>query len=237
MYRFIQEFRGPYTVKKILNKVTLNKLSEDSVIARTKADGILVQQKRTELLKELFRKSIHILTVFVPFALRFAYIPTLIALTLVLLVYIVSEILRLHTIAVPLISEITNAAARKRDGHGFVWGPVMLALGVIITAIMFEPQAAQIGITALALGDGLASLAGKFCGKLCIPFTKGKTVAGSFTCFLAIFISTYLITRSLVSAFIIAVIGAIIELIPIKDLDNILIPILLAVLAQVIGRF
>lgn len=187
------------------------------------------------MLKELFRKSIHILTVFVPFALHIAYIPTLIALTFVLVLYLISEILRLHKISLPFISEITNAAARKRDGHGFVWGPVTLALGVIITALFFQPLAAQIGITALALGDGLASLAGKFCGKLCIPFTKGKTLAGSFTCFFAIFLSTCIITQNPTHSVLIAIVGAIIELIPIKDFDNILIPILLAFLAQFLG--
>lgn len=219
-------------MRKLLNKAILNKCAHNSSHEKTKVDGILVQQKRTELAKELFRKSIHLLTVFVPFALRFAYYPTLILLSLVLILYIISEILRLHTISLPIISEITSAAARKRDGQGFVWGPVMLALGVILTAIFFEPIPAQIGITALALGDGLASLAGKFCGRLCIPFTKGKTIAGSFTCFFAIFVSTYCITKSLSSALFIGFVGAIIELVPIKDLDNILIPILLAFLAQ-----
>lgn len=219
-------------MRKLLNKAILNKCVHNSSHKKTKADGILVQQKRTELVKELFRKSIHLLTVFVPFALRFAYYPTLILLSLVLILYIISEVLRLHTISLPIISEITSAAARKRDGQGFVWGPVMLALGVILTAIFFEPIPAQIGITALALGDGLASLAGKFCGRLCIPFTKGKTLAGSFTCFIAIFVSTYCITKSLSSALFIGFVGAIIELVPIKDLDNILIPILLAFLAQ-----
>lgn len=219
-------------MRKLLNKAILNKCAHNSSHEKTKIDGILVQQKRTELAKELFRKSIHLLTVFVPFALRFAYYPTLILLSLVLILYIISEILRLHTISLPIISEITSAAARKRDGQGFVWGPVMLALGVILTAIFFEPIPAQIGITALALGDGLASLAGKFCGRLCIPFTKGKTIAGSFTCFFAIFVSTYCITKSLSSTLFIGFVGAIIELVPIKDLDNILIPILLAFLAQ-----
>jgi phytol kinase len=221
-------------VRKTLNKATLNKMQEKFPHHQTKMDGALVQQKKTELIKELFRKAIHMLTVFIPFLLRIAYYPVILLLTLVLIVYVLSEILRLHKKEFPIISHITSAAARQRDGHGFVLGPVMLALGVILTALIFDPVSAQIGITALALGDGLASLVGKLCGKICIPFTKGKTLMGSLSCFIAIFLSTLCITRSLAPSLIIAFSGTLIELIPIKDVDNILIPLSLALLAHFI---
>ena len=102
-----------------------------------------------------------------------------------------AEILRLNGKEVFLISAVTEAAARKRDENKFVLGPVTLVLGIILSAILWEKLPAAIGIYALAFGDGLASLAGKLFGRIQIPFTEGKTVAGSLTCFSAIFISCY----------------------------------------------
>jgi len=106
--------------------------------------------------------------------------------------------------------------------------------------LIWQPTFARIGIYALAFGDGLASLAGKLFGRVQIPFTEGKTVAGSLTCFTAIFISCYLacffmlqgqadITRV---SLIVAGAGMLIEILPLKDFDNLFIPVLLGGLAQ-----
>lgn len=154
--------------------------------------------------------------------------------------YSAAEILRLNGKEVFLISAITEAAARKRDENKFVLGPVTLVLGIILSAILWEKLPAAIGIYALAFGDGLASLAGKLFGRIQIPFTEGKTVAGSLTCFSAIFISCYLAcffmfqgqTDITKVSLIIAGAGMLIEILPLKDFDNLFIPILLGGLAQ-----
>lgn len=113
-------------------------------------------------------------------------------------------------------------------------------MGIILSAILWEKLPAAIGIYALAFGDGLASLAGKLFGRIQIPFTEGKTVAGSLTCFSAIFISCYLAcffmfqgqTDITKVSLIIAGAGMLIEILPLKDFDNLFIPILLGGLAQ-----
>ncbi len=209
-------------MKKFLNRLHNGK---------TKA-GILYMQYAYDLRKELFRKSIHLCTVFVPFFLDKFYYLTLILLSFVLIVYIISEFLRMSGKQIPLLSSITMAAARKRDENRFVLGPVTLCGGVLLTALLFPPVPAKIGIYALALGDGLASLVGKIWGKKKIPFTGGKSYAGSLACFAAVFVSAWFCSSSVTTALVLAFAGMSIELLPLKDFDNILIPVLLAVLCR-----
>ncbi len=194
--------------------------------------GILARQRLNDIIKEFFRKSIHMCTAFVPLFLSFAKWPVIILLSIVLVVYIITENLRIRGKSVPLISVVTEAAARKRDENRFVLGPVTLASGVILTAIIFNQKSAAIGIYALALGDGLASLGGKLFGRHKIPFTGGKTFEGSFTCFAAVFVSILIASKSVTVAAVLAAAATAVELLPLKDFDNLLIPLLIASLAQ-----
>ena len=148
-------------------------------------DGVLSQQHALVIRKELFRKSIHVCSAFIPLLLHFLYWPTIAALFLALVTYIVCEQLRLHGITVPVISMVTAAAARKRDEDKFVLGPVTLVTGILLASLMWDDISRSVGIYALAFGDGLASLAGKLMGRIKIPLAQGKTVAGSLTCFIA----------------------------------------------------
>lgn len=167
-----------------------------------------------------------------PLLLHFFYWPVIISLTIIVILYSVAEHARLHGKTVPFISAITAAAARKRDENKFVLGPVTLSCGILFCALIWKPEPASIGIYALAFGDGLASLAGKLFGKIHIPLTHGKTVAGSLTCFTAIYISAYLVGKNALAALVIAATGMFIEVLPLKDFDNVVIPIALGGLAQ-----
>lgn len=208
--------------------------NEGSSLMDEQYRGIQVQQRRNEILKEIFRKSIHLCSAFIPVFLKYAYWQVLIALGVILVFYCISEIFRLNGINVPILSTVTNVAARKRDENRFVLGPVTLTLGIIITALLWNKTSYTVGIFALAFGDGLASLAGKLFGRVRIPFTKGKTVVGSLTCFAAIFISAFFVTKNCIVALIIASVGMFIEVLPIKDFDNLFIPILLGGLTQLL---
>ena len=187
--------------------------------------GIAIKQRSVDVTKELFRKSIHMFSATLPFLLKFAYIPILILLTLALIIYCISEIARIHGHEIPLISAVTAAAARQRDANRFVLGPVTLVLGIIIAALLWKEDAAAAGIFALAFGDGLASLSGKLVGQVKVPLTQGKTVAGSLTCFCAIFISSFLVSGKAGTALCLAGAGMFIELLPLKDFDNVIIPV------------
>src|SRR5574344_1815434 len=119
--------------------------------------GITFKQQLIVLWKEIFRKSIHLCTAFVPLFLHYQKVPVLIALFAAVIFYSTAEILRMKGHPVPVISTITAAAARKRDENHFVLGPVTLVSGIIICALLWNERAAEIGILALAFGDGLAS--------------------------------------------------------------------------------
>lgn len=197
-------------------------------------NGILRQQYLNSIYKELFRKTIHLCTAFIPLLLSYFYWPIEILLFLAVTGYSLSEILRLKGIEIPFVSDITKVAARKRDEGRFVLGPVTLVFGIIITSLLFNKTCYTIGILSLAFGDGLASLCGKFFGRVLLPLTEGKTAAGSLSCFFAIFCCSFCVCQNVFASLIIAGVGMIIEVFPIKDFDNLLIPILLGFTASLI---
>ena len=186
--------------------------------------GIVERQRLNAIFKELFRKSIHICSSFVPLFLKFAYWPVIALLLLALIFYTLSEILRSKGIELPLVSKVTEIAARKRDENHFVLGPVTLVCGILLAALLLPLDCARVGIFALAFGDGLASLMGKLIGKITIPGAHGKTAAGSLTCFFAVFISTFCCCGNCLIALTVALCAMFIEILPLSDFDNLIIP-------------
>lgn len=203
-------------------------------MAEDVSTGIVKRQRRNILLKELFRKTIHICSSFVPLFMSFMYVPVIVLLFIALFCYTVSEICRLHGHPLPLVSKITETAARKRDENKFVLGPVTLVIGILIAALALPLEYARIGIYALAFGDGLASLVGKLIGKVTIPGAHGKTVAGSLACFTAVFVSSFCCSGDCLASLYIGVVAMIIEVLPLADLDNVLIPICIGSFAMLI---
>ena len=186
--------------------------------------GIVARQRLNAIFKELFRKSIHICSSFIPLFLKFAYWPVIVLLVLAVVVYTVSEILRSKDIYIPLISKVTEIAARKRDENRFVLGPVTLVCGILLAALLLPIDCARVGIFALAFGDGLASLMGKLIGKITIPGAHGKTAAGSLTCFAAVFVSTFCCCGNCFIALCVGLCAMFIEVLPLSDFDNLIIP-------------
>ena len=186
--------------------------------------GIVARQRLNAIFKELFRKSIHICSSFVPFFLKLAYWPVMVLLVIAVIVYSISEFLRARNIELPIISKVTEIAARKRDENRFVLGPVTLVCGILLAAFFLPLDFARVGIFALSFGDGLASLSGKLFGKITIPGAHGKTVAGSLTCFSAVFISTFCCCGSTLISLVIGLAAMFIEVLPIADFDNLFIP-------------
>lgn len=197
--------------------------------------GIAFKQYKNSILKEVVRKSIHICASLVPLLLSYSEKLTVVLLSTALFCYCLSEILRLHGINLPFIAKLTAVAARKRDENKFVLGPVTLVIGILLAIFLWNPIATKIGIFALAFGDGFASLGGKFFGSMHIPFTGGKTVAGSLTCFLAVYISSFCVSADAKTALILATATMILEALPLADLDNIAIPVIIGGLAGLLG--
>lgn len=183
--------------------------------------GLASEEIRTELL----RKGIHLLIAFVP---GIASINLGLAMGLLsggVLFYAASERLRVQGYYVPIISKVTALAARRRDVNRFVLGPVTLGLGALLSLLLYPNPAASIAIYALAFGDGLSSLVGKSFGSIRLPFTGGKSLEGSLTCLIAIFIASIALTGDAKRSLIIAIVGMVIEAAPSKDFDNIILPV------------
>ena len=190
---------------------------------------------REEVTIELTRKSIHLLIAFVPLLLSLSKPMTIALLAAGTSAYAIFEALRMRGISVPLVSKLTARAARIRDDGRFVTGPVTLGLGALACVLFLRPVPTSIAIYVLAFGDIFSSLVGKTLGRIGMPFTHGKSVEGSLTCFVVSLISAFAITRKPGSSFLIAAVSTFVEALPAKDWDNILLPLAAGLTATLLG--
>ncbi|MDR0599254.1 MAG: phosphatidate cytidylyltransferase [Treponema sp.] len=174
---------------------------------------------------EVVRKALHFLIGLAPVLAGLNRTFTLALLAGGTLAYAVMEALRRRGLAVPLISTLTVFASRRRDRGRFVLGPVTLGAGAFLSLLIFPPDVAAVAVYALAFGDGTASLAGKFIGRIRPPCLWGKSLEGSLACFLGALLSARLASGSWRTALIAAIAAAVTELLPVRDWDNIIIPL------------
>ncbi len=178
-----------------------------------------------EIETEFLRKAIHLIIAVVPFLASIDVAATLMLLGGGAILYTYAELHRRAGYTIGFISTITFAAARDRDRGHFVLGPVTLAMGAMIALMLYPEPAASIAIYALAFGDGFSSIVGKVFGRIRIPLTGGKTLAGSLTCFAAVFVIAYRMSGRLTPSLLVAFGATAIEALPTRDLDNILLPV------------
>jgi len=186
----------------------------------------------TEAKTEVVRKSIHFLIALTPGMAVINYPLTVLALMTGVLGYTIMEQMRLAGVEVPLVSTLTSMASRPRDMNRFVLGPVTLGIGALLALLLFPSPAACIGIYALAFGDGFASLVGKVFGRTRPAFLLGKSVEGSMACFTAAFISALLVSQNVKVALIAAITATAVEALPLKDYDNLALPLVVGAVAQ-----
>lgn len=184
------------------------------------------------LKKELFRKTIHMMSSFVPFFYYLYPQTVLISLLFMSIFYLASEVLRQNNINIPLISKVTELASRTRDNGKIVLGPITLCAGIFMAFTFFEYRTATIAVFALSFGDGVASLIGKAIQGPKIPFTFGKTFSGSVGCFLFLVLIYSSCGLRFSQALTLAFCASLIELFPTGDYDNLLIPIGVGTIAQ-----
>jgi dolichol kinase len=188
----------------------------------------------TEIKTVIIRKSIHSLIALSPLLASFNRLFTLIFLLAGTLSYTIFEILRFRGIKVPVISALTAIASRPRDRGRFVLGPVTLGMGAFFSLLIFQPLAASIAIYALAFGDGCAGLVGKLFGRLRPPFLFGKSIEGSLTCFAVVLAVSYAVSSNIRVALIAALTAMVVEALPLKDFDNLVIPLAVGLTVQLV---
>ena len=184
-----------------------------------------MQRIITVVHQEALRKIIHCLIVFVPFIAGYSYSLAYFLLSAGIIIYSGSEYLRMSGYYVPVFSEIKAKAFRSQDMIHFAKAPVTLALGAMGALALFPMPAAAVAIYALAFGDTAACLVGKSIGRTRIPYT-GKTLEGSAACFATVFLLTLCTAGcSAPKTAAVALAATLTELLPIKDYDNLLIPL------------
>lgn len=182
---------------------------------------------------ELVRKSLHMLIAFVPSIASTAGLEAALALlSLGTVVFAVAEYLRLNGHTVAVITPLTVLASRNRDHGRFVLGPVTLAVGAMLSLLLYPSVAAALAIYALAFGDGIASLFGRAFGQTRI--IGGKTVEGSLACFATVWFVALMVTGRMEIAMAIAVTATVLEAVPMDDLDNIILPVGVGLVATVL---
>ncbi len=198
----------------------------------TKQNYIVSSQ---QIQHEVVRKSIHILIAFVPLFASIDMVATMALLAGGTILYTYAEKLRLEGRRFVFVTDITLLAIRDRDRGKLVLGPITLSLGAMLSLLLYPEPASFIAIYALAFGDGFASLVGTVWGRIRIPFTAGKTVIGTLAGFVAVYIVTVNYIGSVRFALIIALTASLLELLPTRDADNLIIPVGTGLVASKLG--
>ncbi len=173
--------------------------------------------------QEFRRKGIHACSLFVPLLAGINYILTLELLVATTIVYLASEWARLNGIRFPVLSFVTKLCVRASERRKLALAPVTLALGVMLSLVLFPTLIASVTIAILACADSIATIVGKFYGKIRIPYNSKKSLEGTVAFFITAFICA-VIYVPLKTALIVSLVSCIIESLPVKH-DNISIPL------------
>ena len=175
---------------------------------------------------ELLREIIHISSFLVALVSKYLLgihivVPLIFAVTTL---YIVSEFVRIQGAKFPIVSTITWKAASKPELYEFATAPIFFAVGIMLSLVLFPDPSNYAAVVILTFGDGFATIFGKKFGKIVVPFNKGKRLEGSVFGFLFAFLGA-LIFVSPAKALIGAIIGMLIEVLPLPINDNLTIPL------------
>ena len=176
-----------------------------------------------EFLQEVRRKLVHVWAGAMPFLANIAFFPTINFLVLLVVLYTLSEVGRLNGRLVPLLGPITVACIRKGERRGVITGPITMAIGVIMSLLLFPAQVALVVIWILAFADTAATLIGKTWKGRPLPYNRSKSVMGSLAFFLVAYLCS-LLCLSPISALPVALTASFLESLPLKD-DNISTPL------------
>ena len=188
----------------------------------------------SEFKSELARKCIHILIALVPGLAAINLSNTALLLMGGALFYAGAESMRFLGLPMPVISSVTESVLRKREQDRFAAGPVTLGLGALLSLLIFPPNVASAAIYALAFGDSAAGLVGRFLGRRRPAFLAGKSLEGSLACFTVAFLAGFLVFQDWKIAAAVGLGSMLADALPIKDFDNLLLPLAAGFCAMVV---
>ncbi|MDE1846636.1 MAG: hypothetical protein KGH52_01105 [Candidatus Micrarchaeota archaeon] len=116
--------------------------------------------------------------------------------------------------------------AMERKYTKFGEGASMLAIGTLLAfSFVFDAKYIMIVISAIFIGDALATIIGMRWNGIKLPYNKKKSLAGSIAYFAAVMVLPYLLYG--IVAVPIAIIATLVESLPIKTDDNLSVPAVL----------
>lgn len=174
--------------------------------------------------QEIRRKLLHILIAFVPLFSGFVFNTTLLILFSLLIVYMISECLRVNGYSFPLLGGITRSSIRRLEERGFAFGPVTLVLGAILSTLFFPMVIASTVVWIVAFADTAATIVGRSLGNHRIPYNVKKSIEGSLAAWIVAFFCGC-IYLPLLPALLAASFSSAIESLPLRSLDNLLMPL------------
>jgi len=171
------------------------------------------------------REFIHASGIFVPLlAILFGITLVSLFICLVIAVYSISEFSRIKGRNLPFFSTVTRQAASQSELCEFTLAPVYFAFGILLTLLLFPAPASYAAIAIFALGDSTASLIGGTLTGKPLPFNRAKTLEGTLGGFFFAFLGGFLFVLSWI-ALAGAILGMIVEYLPLPINDNLLIPL------------
>ncbi|MBO1223254.1 MAG: HAD-IB family phosphatase [Candidatus Scalindua sediminis] len=205
-------------LKQVLNYI---ELEEDPSFSELSSK--LSQEFTHSWRQEFRRKGIHFGAVLVPFFAGVNFTLTLDLMIIITVLFMFSELLRLNGISLPIMNLITRLCIRTGEQRRFTLAPVTLSLGIILSLLLFPKLIACVVIIIVALSDSIATVTGRFYGRIRIPYNHGKTVEGSMAFFVSAFMcSIFFVPLGI--ALIVSFVSCIIESLPFK-IDNISVPL------------
>ncbi|MCX7956550.1 MAG: hypothetical protein N2643_01470 [Endomicrobia bacterium] len=176
--------------------------------------------------KEIKRKSLHMLTILYPIGYNLlTYNAVVIISASLVIIDLIFETIRL---LYPSINKIllklfegTYREKEKENISTLIW----TLSGAFITILLFSENKSVVTLSLLYLtfGDGIAAIVGVMFGNIKLG-SRGKSLEGSLAFFIVAFICGIFFVPPLY-AFIVALIGAAIEFLPIPLDDNFVLPI------------
>ncbi len=184
-----------------------------------------VGKKRFFWKRELFRKGVHLLGCIFPFIAHSNKNLAVSIMSTMIVLYSISEIFRYIGVSFSPFTYITRRAQRHVEKRGIIVGPVLLGLGMLLTILFFNYNEYLPAILIVSISDTLSALVGLRYGKIHILNLKNRTLLGSLAFFLSACIILLFTSGPRFIILPLAVLASLIELIPIYNLDNLLIPI------------
>jgi dolichol kinase len=194
--------------------------------------------KRSENLsigRELKRKSIHLAMIVIPVWYYFAPPPLgILGLIIAMTVTVILDLLRLSDDRFrEFFLRLFKSLIRSHEEEHLL-GSTHFMIAALISVLVFDKMIAVAALTFLVVGDTAAAVIGKRFGK---KLYWGKSLAGSFACFVCCFLIGYLLLANEWVRLAGAVSATIVEALPIPMDDNMRVPIASGLIMQLVSRF